>query len=142
MNFLELPDWKRMFIMILNYCDFKTVLMLNCSCKKFINLCQNERNRRSRIYSSNPSKFEKSDSVFYGVKCGGIPLSLEYREENGTVRINHHQIKLECHKHCYVSGFKNGFCKNCNAKKLEINFEQALMRDCFYNGSRFSHTEL
>ena len=129
--------------MILAYCDFKTVLTLNYTSKKFIRLCLKEQRRRVRIYSSNPTKFENPNSRFYGVKCDGILVQLEYFIENRSVSIKQQQIRLDCKKYGYVAGFKNGYCKSCNDKKLEIDCEQRILRDsyeegCVYSNARYS----
>jgi hypothetical protein len=139
LNFLELPAWKHLFTMIMAYCDFKTILTLNCVCKRFVWLCQKERARRLRIYSSRPTKFETSTSQFYGVKCNGILVQLEYYEENDNIRIKHQQIRLDCQKYSYVAEIKNGYCDSCNTKKSQIDHEQRLLRDCYDNGSSFSN---
>jgi hypothetical protein len=89
MSLFAIPDWNKIFPIILSYCDFRTVITLNCSHNRFIRFCQKENLRRLKIYSSNPVEFEKACSEFFAVKCN-------------------------CTRYCYVSKIENGFCKACN----------------------------
>lgn len=132
MSLLTLPDWDNMFTVILFYCDFRAILTLNYTCKRFIRLCQKERRRRSRIYSICPQKFESSDSYFYAAKCNGILIQFRYTEDDeGKIhdKFGYDQIRLDCGKYCYVSEIKNRFCKTCNVISAEIEQEQRILAD-------------
>ncbi len=119
MSLIDLDNWKTIMKVILTYCRFKDILMLNCSTKKLILLCQTEIKRRMKIYSSCPQGFESIGSYFYAAKCDGAVLKSLYYEKDGVIYHNEQPIKLECGKYCYVSEIKDGFCKVCNKKREE-----------------------